>query len=54
MTKEDILRKEYPFFLQMFFYTKEKYIPKNDRRWTVIPDEIRKNSSHFASLQRSN
>lgn len=54
MTKEDIVRKEYHFFLQMFFYTKEKYVPKNDRRWTVIPDEIRKNSSHFASLQGSN
>jgi len=52
MSKDDIINKEYPFVLQMFFYTKEKYIPRNDRRWLVVPDEFRKNNTNFAALQR--
>lgn len=52
MSKDDIINKEYPFVLQMFFYTKEKYIPKNDRRWLVVPDDFRKNNTNLAALQR--
>jgi hypothetical protein len=53
MTKESIIIKEYPFILQMFFYTKDKYVPMNDRRWMVISDEFGKNSSNFTALQRN-
>jgi hypothetical protein len=53
MTKENIIDKEYPFVLQMFFYTKYKYVPMNDRRWMVISDEFGKNSSNFTALQRN-
>ncbi len=52
MNREDIINKEYPFVLQMFFYTKEKYIPNNDKRWLVISDDYRKNNSNFVALQR--
>lgn len=50
MSKDDIINKEYPFVLQMFFYTKEKYIPSNDKRWLVVSDEYRKNNKNIVAL----
>lgn len=50
MSKDDIINKEYPFVLQMFFFTREKYIPSNDKRWLVVSDEYRKNNKNIVTL----
>lgn len=39
MSREEIIKKEYPFVLQMFFYTKPDYVPKDDPRWFVFPNK---------------
>jgi hypothetical protein len=54
ISRDEIVRKEYPFFLQMFFYTKDDYVPKNDKRWVVISDEFRKNNTNIPALQGKN
>lgn len=51
ISRDDIVRKEYPFFLQMFFYTKEKYVPKDDARWMVLKDEKRENNNSSVPVQ---
>lgn len=50
VSRDDIVIKEYPFFLQMFFYTKEKYMPKDDARWMVLKDEKRENNNNIMSV----
>jgi hypothetical protein len=36
MTNEEVLNKSYEFILQLSFYTKKEYVPKNDPHWEVI------------------
>lgn len=36
MSVEDCAKKPYKYTLEMFFYTKPEYIPKNDPHWSVI------------------
>jgi hypothetical protein len=36
MTEEEVLRKPYPYTVEMFFYTKPEYMPKNDPHWSQI------------------
>lgn len=32
----EILGKEYPYTLEIFYYTKEENIPKDDKHWTIM------------------
>ena len=36
MSEEDYLNKPYKYTLEMFFYTKSEYVPKDDPHWSVI------------------
>lgn len=36
MSEEDCLNKPYKYTLEMFFYTKPEYVPKDDPHWSVI------------------
>lgn len=36
MSIEDCAKKPYKYTLEMFFYTKPEYIPKNDPHWSTI------------------
>jgi hypothetical protein len=36
MSVEDCAKKPYKYTLEMFFYTKPEYIPKNDPHWSTI------------------
>ncbi len=36
MTVEQVARKEYKFLLEVFFYTKKEYVPKDDPHWSLI------------------
>lgn len=35
-TEEKILNKEYEYTFEMFYYTKEENVPKNDKHWVVV------------------
>lgn len=36
MSVEDVLKKPYKYTVEMFFYTKPEYMPKNDPHWTTV------------------
>ena len=36
MTEEQVLMKEYRFVVEMFYYTKPKFFPKDNEHWTLI------------------
>jgi hypothetical protein len=36
MSKEDVFKKSYKFFLEMSFYTKKEYVPKDDPHWELV------------------
>lgn len=36
MSRDDCAKKPYKFTLEMFFYTKQEYIPKDDPHWCCI------------------
>lgn len=36
LTDEEILEKEYPYTLEIFYYTKEENIPKDDKHWSIM------------------
>lgn len=36
VTVEEVLEKPYEYHLQLFYYTLEEYIPKNDKHWSKI------------------
>ena len=36
MTIEEVEAKAYPYNMEMFYYTKKEYVPKNDPHWSVI------------------
>lgn len=35
-TEEEVIKKDYHFVLEAFYYTKKEYIPKNDPHWETI------------------
>ena len=36
MSVDDVMKKPYKFTVEMFFYTKKEYLPKNDPHWTTV------------------
>jgi hypothetical protein len=36
MSEEDVVKKDYEFVLEAFYYTKKEYIPKNNPNWETI------------------
>lgn len=36
LTEEEIIKKEYPYTLEIFYYTKEENVPKNNKHWTIM------------------
>ncbi len=36
MTEEEVVAKPYKYHFDMFFWTKEEYVPKDDPHWDVI------------------
>jgi hypothetical protein len=36
MTKQQVMEKAYSYTLEKFFWTEEKYVPKDDPHWQVI------------------
>ena len=36
MSEEEIIKKDYHFVLEAFYYTKKEYVPKNDPHWETI------------------
>lgn len=36
MTEEEVADKPYKYVMEMFFYTKPEYVPKDDPHWSVI------------------
>jgi hypothetical protein len=36
MLKEEVAKKTYKYTMEMFFYAKEEYVPKNDPHWFVV------------------
>lgn len=36
MSVDQVLKKPYEYHLQLFYYTKEEYIPKDDPHWSKI------------------
>jgi len=42
MNRQQVLEKPYSYTLEKFFWTQEKYVPKNDPHWTVIKISILK------------
>jgi hypothetical protein len=37
MTDDQVCEKDYEFTLEMFYYVKREYVPKNDPHWVLIP-----------------
>jgi hypothetical protein len=36
MSRDEVARKEYQFTIEMFFYTRPEYVPKDDPHWSAI------------------
>ena len=36
MTDKEVAEKEYHYVLEVFYYTKKEYVPKNDLHWETI------------------
>lgn len=36
MSVDEVAAKPYKYTLEMYFYTKPEYVPKNDRHWSII------------------
>lgn len=36
MSEDEVAKKEYEFVLEAFYYTEEKYLPKNDSHWETL------------------
>ena len=36
MTEEEVAAKPYKYTMEMFFYTKEEYVPRDDPHWFVV------------------
>lgn len=35
-TEEEVVKKDYHYVLEAFYYTKKEYVPKNDPHWETI------------------
>jgi hypothetical protein len=40
MTPEEVYDKPYHYLAEMFFYVDPKYVPAEDKHWTIIPLEF--------------
>lgn len=36
MSKNMVIAKTYEYLFEIFYYTKEEYVPKNDKHWQII------------------
>jgi hypothetical protein len=36
MEVKEVLKKEYPFVFEKFYYANPEYVPKDDKRWQVL------------------
>jgi hypothetical protein len=36
MSEDEVAEKDYQFILEVFYYTKREYVPKNDPHWETI------------------
>ena len=36
MTEEQITAKPYEYVMELFYYTKPQYVPKNDPNWSIV------------------
>jgi len=36
LSDEEVLKKEYPYTLEIFYYTKKENVPENDKHWSIM------------------
>lgn len=50
MSQEEVVKKDYEFVLEAYYYTKREYVPKNDPHWeTIHVIEFDKETNTFKS-----
>lgn len=46
MSKPMVIAKTYEYLFEIFYYTKEEYVPKNDKHWEIV--EIKNLEQYFS------